>query len=66
MKNLFAFPLTALPLGFTVKNVNRVPELSQAAKLLGRRGGLAKSAKKAEAARKNGKTGGRPKKRKVA
>jgi hypothetical protein len=37
-------------------------ELSKAAALLGRKGGLAKSAKKTLAVRENGKKGGRPKK----
>jgi len=37
--------------------------ISAAAALFGRRGGLAKSAKKAKAVRENGKKGGRPKKK---
>jgi len=35
-------------------------ELSEAARILGRAGGLAKSKKKAEAVKKNGRQGGRP------
>lgn len=37
------------------------PTVSQAASILGRLGGQAKSARKAAASRRNGKRGGRPK-----
>lgn len=53
------FPCNHVPLGFTVQTVTQV-DLSQAAKLLGRRGGLAKSKAKVKAAKENGKKGGRP------
>ena len=39
--------------------------MNAAAQSLGRLGGLAKSAAKAEAAKQNGKKGGRPKKKKA-
>jgi len=39
-----------------------VNQISKAAAILGRKGGLAKSAKKAKAVRENGKLGGRPRK----
>lgn len=57
------FFLTSLPLRFIVPSVSSITE---AAKLLGRRGGLAKSKAKAAAVRQNGKKGGRPKKKGAA
>jgi len=41
-----------------------VNEITKAAAMIGRLGGLAKSAKKAAAVRENGKKGGRPRKKK--
>lgn len=55
------FPCNHIPLGFNVVSVTKT-EISQAAKMLGRRGGLAKSKAKVQAAKVNGKKGGRPKK----
>jgi len=49
-------------------SVTPTPEeriIAAAAAMLGRKGGLAKSAKKATAGRANGKKGGRPKKAKA-
>lgn len=54
------FSLTSIPLGF---NVAAVSSITEAAKLLGRRGGLAKSKAKVVAAQNNGKKGGRPRKK---
>lgn len=42
------------------RNVHHVDEITKAAAALGRLGGLAKSANKTAAVRKNGKKGGRP------
>lgn len=58
--NFVRISLTSVPLRFIVSPVN---EITKAAALLGRKGGLAKSAKKAAAVRSNGKKGGRPKKK---
>jgi len=44
----------------------RMEEITQAAKVLGRLGGLARSRKKAKTSKENGKKGGRPRKPKVA
>lgn len=52
--------LTPYPLGFIVSSVT---DISEAAKVLGRKGGQAKTKAKAKAARKNGRRGGRPRKR---
>lgn len=56
------FPCNHVPLGFRVQSVTHT-DLSQAAKMLGRRGGLAKSKAKVKASKENGKKGGRPRKR---
>lgn len=55
------FTCNHAPLGFKVQSVTHT-DVSQAAKLLGRRGGLAKSKAKVKAAKQNGKKGGRPRK----
>lgn len=56
------FSCNHVPLGFKLQPVTQT-DLSQAAKMLGRRGGLAKSKAKVKAAKENGKKGGRPRKR---
>lgn len=56
------FPLTHEPLGFIVANVTN-DVMSQAAKLLGTKGGKAKTKAKIKAARINGRKGGRPRKK---
>ena len=55
------FPLTRESLGFTVASVTN--DLSQAAKILGAKGGKAKTKAKVKAARANGRKGGRPRKK---
>ena len=60
------FPLTEKPLGFNVQGVASREQLKQAAVLLGRRGGLARSKAKVKAAQENGKKGGRPRKLKAS
>ena len=55
--------MTSIPLRFSV---SRMEEITQAAKVLGRLGGLARSRKKAKTSKENGKKGGRPRKPKVA
>lgn len=59
--NFLRFSLTSIPLRFNVAPVN---DITKAAEILGRLGGLAKSAKKTAAVRANGKKGGRPPRKK--
>lgn len=60
-ENIFAEDLTEPKRKSTLAPVS---EITKAAAMLGRRGGLAKSARKAAAVRANGKLGGRPPKKK--
>lgn len=55
--------LTVKPLGFIVSGVT---DISEAAKVLGCKGGKAKTKAKIAAARRNGRKGGRPGKKKAA
>lgn len=59
------FPLTREPLGFIVSGVTNIDE-SQAAAILGRKGGKARTKAKIKAARANGRKGGRPRKKRKA
>jgi len=60
------FLLTRKPLGFNVACMSSPTDLSQAAAVLGSKGGKAKTKAKVKAARANGRKGGRPRKRKAA
>jgi hypothetical protein len=52
------FPLTTVTL--RLKMASNMDDIKQAAAILGKKGGQTITAKKARAARKNGKKGGRP------
>src|SRR5262249_9590357 len=63
--NIVRFPLTLKSLGFNVSGVTD-SELRQAAAVMGRKGGQARTKAKIKAARANGRKGGRGRKKKAA